>query len=274
MTRDRVRGLLASLGFLELLALFLIGLAALSLLCGVLLTLGAPPRAGGGLLHWSQEAFLGIAGLTGADLTLEGGGIAYEAARSLTAAVAILWPAIVLGVIVFRLFVHTDMFVIRKKLSVLRNPDSLDGNGDFLAIRIYNSSPLQPVHIHFALRLQTYLQHATAGGTRANLPLNLKNPDWPIAERHVPYTIYVPLQGGDLEEGRLCHLQGHPLSTRAELLLYITGDAAELGTTTSELHRIPIWESISYEGFYGVDVKYDGRSWNWEGWDRFDDPRA
>lgn len=58
--------------------------------------------------------------------------------------VAVILPALYIGAIVFRFFVHPKVFVFRGKIALQKSPSTfvgeLDGGGHVLAIRTYNAS--------------------------------------------------------------------------------------------------------------------------------------
>jgi hypothetical protein len=101
-------------------------------------------------------------------------------------------------------------------------------------------------------------------------------PDWPIGIHHVPYTLSIALDKGDVEtaadgSASLVRFQGKQLQTGSELLVLVRGTVPELGTDMiqEQWYRIP--DDLRFGKFYHIDVDYQRPSRTWKGWERFEE---
>lgn len=86
---------------------------------------------------------------------------------------AVIFPAIFLGAIVFKLIISKKVFVFRSMISLYPRED----DSYYLALRLYNSTKLEIVDISFKAFLR--VRHAVPGASPKleNVKLTLENPE-------------------------------------------------------------------------------------------------
>ncbi len=227
----------------------------------------------------------------------------------LAGVIRMLLHAVLLGVVVFKLLVPQKLFVFRKRLFVRRN-----AKGDWeLLIRLYNATAAELVDLTF----EAFVRTPTLADARpadpsmpavqqtlkvvpfvsnARIALDAKK-DWPISIKHVPYSLPIALEPGDVcgsgTNVFLRRIQGHsitPMGMNADkgeafLVVIARGRVPSLGSEFVDTH----WFQLSGEepareyefgDFHDIMVQpgskprqAGGRSEDWEGWKEFDEAR-
>lgn len=227
----------------------------------------------------------------------------------LAGVIRMLLHAVLLGVVVFKLLVPQKLFVFRKRFFVRRN-----AKGEWeLLIRLYNATAAELVDLSF----EAFVRTPTLADARppdpstparhqslkvvpfvsnASVVLDAKK-DWPISIKHVPYSLPVPLEPGDVcgsgPNVFLRRIQGHsitPMGMTADkgeafLVVIARGRVPSLGSEFIDTH----WFQLSGEerardyefgDFHDVMVQpgskprqAGGRSKDWDGWNAFDEAR-
>ena len=228
----------------------------------------------------------------------------------LAGVIRMLLHAVLLGVVVFKLLVPQKLFVFRKRFFVRRN-----AKGEWeLLIRLYNATAAELVDLSF----EAFVRTPTLADARPPDPseparqqslkvvpfvsnnsveLDARKKDWPISIKHVPYSLPIPLEPGDVcgssSNEFLRRIQGHaitPMGMTADkgeafLVLIARGRVPSLGSEFVDTH----WFQLSGEehareyefgDFHDVMVQpgskprtAGGRSQDWEGWKEFDEVR-
>jgi hypothetical protein len=273
--RDRLRWLLVKLGIPGLIASFVALLAVLAALLALVLTISADSATGFPEL-WRDEA-MALLGLTiQAPPANTGSGLA-QATRLVQGLLALIVPALFIGAIVFRLFLHPRVFVFRGKIALMPSPPTFRGelsdDGHVLAIRVYNASRMRALDVRFTVVHQHWFGTGTDSVVR-NIPVEVANPTWPMADCHVPYTFFVPLKPGDVCENgsglQLQKIEGRQVNERDRLVVHVCGSMPEVAETFVERHAFELPGAVSDEPYGLVDVEYGKSSKAWEGWDGFD----
>ena len=189
---------------------------------------------------------------------------------------ALILPALYVAAIVFRLFMHRSVFVFRRGIALLPSPETfrgeLDRDGHVLAIRTYNASRMRALDVRFRVVHQHWYE-AEEGSVVRNLPVDVANPTWPMADRHVPYTFFIPLHSGDLAaqgENRLEGIQGRRINARDRLVVHVSGTMPDLGETFVERQAFDLPDAVTEAPYVGVHIEYGANSRGWSGWPRFD----
>lgn len=274
-SKDQLRWVFARVGLLGLVAIF-VALVALAAAVLALILVLASARGGGFLTLWKEE------GMHLLSLPVDGpaaneGSTTAQAVATAGGFLAVILPALYIGAIVFRVFVHPRVFVFRKKLALQPNPatfrQELAEDGHVLAIRTYNASRIRALDVRFQVVHQHWFQ-GDDGQVVRNIELQLANPVWPMADRHIPYTLFVCLKAADVAavDGRLelRALAGREIGPRDRLVVHVLGTTPEFGQTFVERHTFDLAESVSDDPWGGVELEYGSNSKRWQGWDRFD----
>ncbi|MDQ5894771.1 MAG: hypothetical protein QG596_1032 [Actinomycetota bacterium] len=237
-------------------------------MAGVSFWLLAPPRFFSGFGDAVSSAFFTLIGLAPSNLDpaeLSGG---LKVAVGITGLGSLSLPALFLGAIVFRLFVRLRVFVLRDQ-PLLTRKQVRGVEGWYLAVRMYSSTTIVVVDIDFKVYLRMEYPERFL---LANEEVRVANSSWPIADTHVPFTLYLPLDDDDLDASkRLVSIQGHRLESCANLVVHIRGAAPQLASEFNESHLLEIPVGLTPSDFYDVDVLYDGRGVDWNGWDQFEE---
>ncbi len=265
---DRTRTFLATLTFPELVLGFVILIIATTLLSGFSFWVLAPKDFFTGFADALSSSFFTLIGMAPSNLDPSKIDGAFKVAVGGVGLGSLLLPALFLGAIVFRLFVRLRVFVLRGK-PLLTHTEVRGQKGWFLAVRLYSSTTIVVVDIDFKiyLRMENPERHLLR-----NEEVEVANPTWPIADTHIPFTIYMPLREGDLSrDKRLVSVQGHALDNCANMVIHIRGAAPQLASEFNESHLIAVPTDLKPANFVDVDVLYDGRGVEWAGWDQFEE---
>jgi hypothetical protein len=274
---DRLRHFLVRYGPLRLTAIFILLLVMVAALLALGLAIDSGDR-GSFFGLWRDEG-MALLGLTIKAPDANTGSIVSQAIRTLQGLLGLILLAIYTAVIVFRLFIHPKVFVFRERITVQPAPretfkGEFDRNAYVLAIRLYNASSLRALEVEFNVIHQRWFGSAENSVVR-NVPLPVANPNWPMADRPVPYTLFVQLKVGDVvQDGDrllLETIQGEEFSENDRLVVHVCGSMPEVGKTFIERHAFELPEAITDER-YGVirlnNYHADPRTWGgWEGFD-------
>jgi hypothetical protein len=190
----------------------------------------------------------------------------------------LILPALFIATVVFRLFIHPDVFVFRGKIALQPSPKEtfrgeLDRNGYVLAIRVYNASPLRALEVQFSAVHQRWFGSDENSVVR-NVPVPVANPIWPMADRPVPYTLFVKLKVTDVikdDHGlRLETLQGEEISKNDRLVVHVCGSMPEVGETFVERHAFDLPAAVTNEPYGRIRLQYKEDPKTWGGWKEFD----
>lgn len=273
LVTDRTRTFLATLTFAELVLGFVLVTFVTTMAAGLLFWLLSPPNLFEDFPEAVSSAFFTIIGMAPADLDPDDASGAFLAVLGFVGLGSLLLPALFLGAIVFRLLVRLRVFVVRERPLVTKK--TVRGvEGWYLAVRLYSSTSILVVDVSFKIYLRL---EDTERYLLSNEELAVANQTWPIADTHVPFTIYVPLEPCDLDPDRgLVSVQGHSLENCVNMVIHIRGAAPQLASEINESHVLEVIEGLKPANFPEVNVLYDGRGPDWQGWDRFerDDPVA
>lgn len=271
-TRDRLRWLLVHLGFVGLTGVFV----ALLGLLAALLALCLDGATSGFLSHWRDET-MALLGLSIHAQPSNEGSALRQAVEIAQGFLALILPALYVGAIVFKLFIHPRVFVFRSKISVEPSPKTFSGelgeDGHVLAFRVYNASKMRALDVRFLAVHQHWFGDGDSSVVR-NIPVEVANPDWPMADCHVPYTFFVPLQPGDVEDGgdglRLDKIHGRQVTDRDRLVVHVTGAMPEVAETFVERQAFELPGALTDRPWGRIHLRYGTASKTWAGWDRFD----
>lgn len=268
---DRSRTFLATLTFPELLLSYVLLVALTAALGGIALWLSAPDGTFSNVVDGISASFFALVSLPPDEVNTSNASGTFKVIIGLIGLASILLPAIFLGAIVFRLFVREEIFAFRKRPSLVRR--SFDGEPMrwYLAIRLYPTSQLMVIDVGF----KVFYQYSP-DGTRllSNKSLKIRGREWPIANTHVPFTIYVLLDDDDVNADReLVGIQCAKVVPDSTLIVHVRGTAPQLGSDLSEFHRVPVPEDLEPGDFHGVEVLYDGKAGSWEGWENFEEEK-
>lgn len=274
-TSDRLRWLLVRLGIPRLTAIFVALLAVFAAALALALDLDG---AGSGFLAlWRDEAMALLGLAVDAPPANTGSGFS-QAVRLLQGLVALVLPALYIGAVVFRLFIHPRVFVFRRKISIEPSPETfrgeLDEDGHVLAFRAYNASKMRALDVRFSVVHQHWLGTGSSSIVR-NVPVSVANPSWPMADCHVPYTFFVPLRQGDvsvLSGGglRLDKIHGREIGERDRLVVHVSGAMPEVAETFIERRAFDLPGALTDRPWGRIHLEYGKDSSFWQGWDGFD----
>jgi hypothetical protein len=271
-----LRWLFVRVGIAGLIGIFIALLVVAALLLSLALTLDSARPGVGFLTLWKEELMVLLSLPVEGPAANRGSGVAQSVAIA-AGLIALILPALYVGAIVFRLFIHPSVFVFRSKIALLTTPETFRGelsdDGHVLAVRMYNASRMRALDVRFQVVHQHWFQTAEGPIVR-NIAVDLANPDWPMADRHVPYTLFVRLAHGDVT-GDGAHLalraiKGRAVDSRDRLVVHVLGTMPEVGESFVERHAFDLSSSVTDEGYGGVDIQYGTRSRTWGGWERFD----
>lgn len=276
LNRDRLRWVFAKVGIAGLIALFVLLLVSAAALLAVFLMLDSSRSQVGFLVLWKEELMTIISLPTKTPAANRGSGLS-QAVAIAAGLLALILPALYIGAVVFRLFIHPKVFVFRKKIALLPSPDTfkgeLDDDGHVLAIRTYSASRMKALDVQFRVVHQHWFE-GPKGSVVRNFDVDLANPDWPMADRHVPYTLFVELWPDDVaEEGGHLHLraiEGRFFHAKDRLVVHVLGTMPELGETFVERHAFELSKCVSDDEYGGIEIEYGSDSKAWSGWRGFD----
>ncbi|HNC14597.1 MAG TPA: hypothetical protein PLV77_01725 [Solirubrobacterales bacterium] len=267
---DRLRTFMATLTFLELVLIFVLLIVASTVLLGLTFWWLAPSQLYNSYWDALGSAFFTLIGMPPGYLDPAELSGRFKVAVGAAGLFSLLLPALFLGAIVFRLFVRLRIFVLKERPTLTRK--KVRGTeGWYLAIRLYSSTAILIVDIDF----KVYLRMKSSNGLLlSNEEIRVTNATWPIADTHVPYTLYLPVDDGDLDANEhLISLQGHDLETCESAIIHIRGASPQLASEVNETHTLKVPLDLSPADFGGVQVLYDGRGPDWVGWDEFEADR-
>ena len=275
-TRDRLRWIFVKVGILGLLGIFVALLVFAAAVLALALTLDSARPGAGFLELWKDELMVLLSLPIEAPAANEGSGVSQGVAVA-GGLLAVILPALYIGAVVFRLFVHPTTFVFRRTIALLPSPDTfkgeLDDDGHVLAIRTYNASRMRALDVRFQAVHQHWYE-APEGPIVRNIEMELVNPNWPMADRHVPYTVFARLCRGDVgikaDRLELQAIKGQPLQPRDRIVVHVLGTLPELGETFVERHAFDLSDSVTDEPYGGVHIEYGADSKTWRGWAGFD----
>jgi hypothetical protein len=267
---------LVKLGIPGLIASLVALLAVLAALLALVLTADSAGPATGFLELWRDEA-MALLGLTIQAPAANTGSGLVQATRLVQGLLALIVPALFIAAIVFRLFLHPRVFVFRGKIALMRSPSTFHGelsdDGHVLAIRVYNASRMRALDVRFTVVHQHWIGTGTESVVR-NIPVEVANPTWPMADCHVPYTFFVPLQPDDVSVSgtglQLQKIEGRQVNRRDRLVVHACGSMPEVAETFVERHAFELPAAVSDEPYGLVHVEYGKNSKAWKGWVDFD----
>jgi len=274
-TRDRLRWLLVRLGLFGLTVSFIGLLALLAAVLALVLSLDGDGTSGFFAL-WRDEA-MALLGLNVDGPAANQGSAVRETVEVAQGLVALILPALYVGAVVFKLFVHPRVFVFRSKVGVEPNPatfsEELGADGHVLAFRVYNASRMRALDVRFMVVHQHWFGEGPKSVVR-NIPVDVANPNWPMADCHVPYTFFVPLKHGDVVEGgnglRLVRIHGREIGSRDRLVVHVSGSMPDVAETFVERRAFDLPEALTDRAWGRIHLRYGTSSKSWEGWENFD----
>jgi hypothetical protein len=274
-TRDRLRWLLVRLGLPGLTLAFVGLLALLAAVLALLLAIdGDGP--GGVLTLWRDEA-MALIGLDVSGPAANEGSAVREAIEIAQGLIALILPALYVGAVVFKLFVHPRVFVFRSKISVEPSPETFSGeladDCHVLSFRVYNASRMRALDVRFLVVHQHWIGEGERSIVR-NIPVDVANPNWPMADCHVPYTFFVPLEPGDVAEDggglRLLKIHGREIGSRDRLVVHVSGSMPDVAETFVERRAFDLPEALTDRVWGRIHLRYGTDSKTWRGWESFD----
>ena len=275
-TEDRLRWYLSRFGPIRLTLIFMLLLAAVAALLALVLTIDSGDWSSFKWL-WRDQG-MALLGLPVDALDANTGYFLSQAVRTLFFFNDTATTEIYTAVIVFRLFIHPKVFIFREKITVQPSPKEtfrgeLDRNGYVLAIRVYNASPLRALEVEFSAIHQRWFGSDAKSVVR-NVPLPVANPNWPMADRPVPYTLFIKLKASDVvkdeDELRLETIQGEDYNREKDrLVVHVCGSMPEVGKTFIERHAFDLRTAITDEPYGRIDLRYGEDERTWVGWERF-----
>ena len=274
---DRLRWYLSRFGPVRLTAIFICLVAAVAAALALALTIDSGEW---GSFKWLwRDQGMALLGLPVDAPDANTGSWLSQTVRTLEGLFGLILLAVYTAVIVFRLFIHPDVFVFRKKIAVQPSPKEtfrgeLSRNGYVLAIRVYNASPLRALEVEFSVIHQRWFGTDEKSVVR-NVPLPVANPNWPMADRPVPYTLFVKLEASDViedEDGlRLATIQGEDIGPKDRLVVHVCGSMPGIGKTFIERRAFDdLSKTITDEPYGGIELHYGEDPKTWGGWPGFD----
>lgn len=275
-TRDRFRWLLVHLGLFGLTGAFIALLALLAAVLAFVLVLDGSESTGFPAL-WRDEA-MALLGLDISGSAANQGSGLHEAVEIGQGLIALILPALYVGAIVFKLFIHPRVFVFRPKISVETRPETFKGeladDCPVLAFRVYNASKMRALDVRFLVVHQHWFGEGEKSVVR-NIPVEVANPSWPMADCHVPYTFFVPLEAGDVTENgngmRLLRIHGREVGSRDRMVVHVSGTMPDVAETFVERRAFDLPEDLTDRPWGRIHLRYGGDSKSWGGWEHFDD---
>jgi hypothetical protein len=142
-----------------------------------------------------------------------------------------------------------------------------------LAFRVYNASRMRALNVSFLVVHQHWFGEEPNAVVR-NIPLQVLNPDWPMADCHVPYTFFVPLEKGDVCAGNggldLERIHGREISSRDRLVVHVSGATPDVAETFVERRAFDLPDSLTDRTWGRIQLRYGTASSSWTGWGDFD----
>lgn len=221
-----------------------------------------------GELTYSEAWYKSTLSMFGMD-SLAANGFWAQVLSFLVAGLAVLFPSLLLGAIVYRVLFVRRIFEQKAKANVIWSD-----KGYQMTVRIYNNTPFYAVDCEF----RAYLRQAQYRGSDAryvtNAPLELDADVWPVSQPGVPYSVRIRLQDGDLKRGEsgklvLRSIQGNVLEDKWRIALVAKAAIPDLGLDITDLHWVKSGH-VSFADFKEILVDYDTNPKNWEGWDEFE----
>jgi len=198
------------------------------------------------------------------------------AANLLGAAGGVVLPALFTAAVVLKLFVSPDLLVFRPKVSLSNWSKGRKGQtpkSAHLAVRCYISTKFRVLDISFSAVLRYEIRSEDGALVLRHSDLDITNPRFPIAPQHIPITVMLPLEAGDLsgngDDQKLRRIQGLDLGERALLVLVVTGTIPELGSEFTETYDFVLPDAFTQRPYASID--YDDQSDVWTGWEQFDE---
>lgn len=248
--------------------LFVLG----ALFGGLQMLMTGGPR---GLREWIALSEVSFSQLIDSPADLEAAATADRAVTTLTAIVSTLLPPLFFGAVVFKILHSHSRLRFRNRISLCRR-----SHGDFLFVRFYNSSRLLLVDLKLTAVVRIW-NHEDGSDVLHNRLLRIENPQWPYAMTHMPFTLKIPLDPGDVvhrrrrllapSRVRLVRVQGHRLRSPEDCLTVIVrGDVPQIGRGFVEKHDYLLAKDLQVGDYAHIHPRLGRASRRWEGWRDFD----
>lgn len=214
----------------------------------------------------------------------------HEVLATASALVGALVPALVLGVVLIKLFAMRA-FQWRRRFNVCLAAElegdlvggSLDGRHGYLAVRWYKRlSNLSVVDLRADAYVRARAISTVDGSTMYRFQrlrvLNLEGNEadscvWPETFSGMPFTLWIPLRA-PVMDGRITSIQGRELNQDddRQLVVRLSGRVAGLMTELSDEHRYHLDRDVQFGRFVPVEPDLNTPEEGWRGWKRFDKP--
>lgn len=270
--KDQIRWFLAKRSFLKLVIYFLVISILTGGIIGVFLFIVSNPTSPTNSLDklsFLDVLLVGISKIFGYDwINLEKPlRIAQKIVFLIANIFSILLTGIILGTIIFKLLIHHNVLVFKKKMNLYSD---LNQN-NILSIRFYSSTKVRLTNLSFQVILRIRkIRPLTGERFIENYTLDT-NKTWAYATTHAPKTIYIELREGDvdLDKKKLNNIQGIDVSEDDKIWVVVSGDYPEFGNNFTETYEYLLNEDIIYSRWKDIDIDYNKNSLKWKGWDSF-----
>lgn len=274
-TRDQLRMFLARTSFVRLVGLFVAIYLGIGVVTGAVLAALLPAHD---FSHWARSAETELLMQNGPFTTGPDAPAAEEFAGYFLGFAQLLLPALVLGVIVFKLLLARSIFVFRRNIALLPTPDDhdvLEPGRYFLAVRYYSASPLDITDLQCRVLTQNMRFNPTSGDVIRIRPLMVANPTFPYCRTHMPHTLQLQLEPDDVTvqaDGSLVlnSVQGYDIGEQDRLIVLIQGRMPELGTDFIETHEYQTRTAVAPEPFGQIEPNLRQLASKWKGWEGFE----
>ena len=230
----------------------------------------------------------------GDPLSIDQSSTAQQLLATVTAVVGVFVPAIIIGVVLIRLF-SISPFTWRKKIAICLASEcdfdtyaaeNADNRDAMMTIRFYNRFTNLRIADMTCQVFVHYVEHSSDNsGTFHKITLRQLNGDgqpaierkWPTAEQGAPFTVWIPVQA-PVDELPVRSIQGRRIDNKREpkLLVRVTAKTAGLGTDIVEEHwyKLDDAESVELGRYAPIDVDPDVPIELWGGWVDFEGLRG
>jgi hypothetical protein len=267
ITKDHLRAFLVKNTILMLLVYYAFFIIALSIVFTTLLYISQSSDLT--RLEWFEYAFLSLFNAAPEiDVDLN---VFQRLLRGVQAFLSVVLPALLLGAIVFKVLIKSNIIAFRDKCSLYYSERT---KAYTLALRFYSTTPLPLTNVYITIT-RAKVRHRVSGPVRSQQFLS--GYTFPLVIQHQPITRKIRLlpEDLDLQNKKLISLSGTKIEDdRIDLIIVVSGQIPAIGIDFSDVHQYVLPRDLQWGKFQNIGMYADfpktTPSCNWIGWRNYD----